>query len=133
MDTDILQIEGPRKLYTLNQKTRVFGPTMPPPRKENCETTSHIDIMELTQPQCGDDEREKERKKNRNKRRIQKRHKKVIVGYFLFFILELKFPDVLQESVVTYCMWCCHHLHAVSSSSLMKLLGETDIMSVSNK
>jgi hypothetical protein len=82
METHILQIEGPRKLHTLNQKTKVFGPTMPPPLKENCETTYHTDIMELTQPQSGDDERERERKKNRNKRRIQKRHNKVIVGYF---------------------------------------------------
>ncbi|PNF17431.1 hypothetical protein B7P43_G02964, partial [Cryptotermes secundus] len=77
METDILQIESPKKLHTLNQKTKVFGPTMPPTLKENCETTSHIDKMELTQPQSDDDdERKKERKKNRNKRRIQKRHKK---------------------------------------------------------
>lgn len=82
METDILQIEGPKKLHTLNRKTKVFGPTMPPRLNENCETTSHTVVMELTQPQSGDDERKKEKKKNRNKRRIQKRHKKVIVGYF---------------------------------------------------
>jgi hypothetical protein len=85
IDTDVLETEGPRKLCTLNQKTKVFGPAMLPPLKENCETTSHTDIMELTQHQIGEDDSDKERKKKRNKRRILKRHKKVIVAYFFHY------------------------------------------------
>jgi hypothetical protein len=85
IDTDVLETDGPRKLCTLNQKTKVFGPTMLPPLKENCETTSHVDIMELTQPQTGEDDRDKERRKKRNKRRILKRHNKVIVANFFHY------------------------------------------------
>jgi hypothetical protein len=78
IDTDVLE-------SSLNQKTKVFGPTMLPPLKENCETTSHVDIMELTQPQTDEDDRGKERKKKRNKRRILKRHNKVIVANFFHY------------------------------------------------
>jgi hypothetical protein len=79
METDIMETDDPRKLYTVNQRTKVFGPIMLPPLKENSETTSYV---EITQPQSGDDERENERKKNRNKRRIQQRNKRVIIAYF---------------------------------------------------
>jgi hypothetical protein len=85
LDTDVLEIESSRQLYTHNQKTKVFGPSVLPPLKENCETTSHIDIVGLTQSHGSDDDREKERKKKRNKRRILKRHKKVIVAFFSLY------------------------------------------------
>jgi hypothetical protein len=81
MEINTLETEDPRKLYTANQKTKVFGPAMLPPLKENSETTSCMEVIEPTQPQNGDDEKEAEQKKNRHKRRIRQRNKKVIVAY----------------------------------------------------
>jgi hypothetical protein len=39
IEIDILEVEDPKKLYTGNQKTKVFGPAMLPPLKGKSDTT----------------------------------------------------------------------------------------------
>jgi hypothetical protein len=77
METDTLETEDAEKISTANQKTKVFGPAMLPPLKENSETTSCVELTEPEQPQNNDEEKETDRKKNRNKRRLQQRNRKV--------------------------------------------------------
>lgn len=81
MEVDILDTEDPKKLYTTNQKTKVFGPVMLPPLKENSETTSSTGVVE---PHSSDEEKEVERKRNRNKRRTEQRNRKVTVAYYYY-------------------------------------------------
>lgn len=74
MEMDTLEID-PRHLRTCNQKTKVFGPVMLPLLEQKPETISQ---MEVTKPQCDDEEKEQEGKKNRNERRIRQRKKKAV-------------------------------------------------------
>jgi hypothetical protein len=80
METDILEAEDPKKLYTANQKIKVFGPAMLPPLKEDSEITPSTEVMEPTPPQSSD-EKAAEGKRKRNRRRIEQRNRKVTVAY----------------------------------------------------
>lgn len=84
METDTLETEGHRNLQMCNQKTKVFGPVMPPQLKQKPETTSHV---EVTKQQCDAEEKGREGKKKRNERRIQQRNKKVLYGSIVMFLL----------------------------------------------
>jgi hypothetical protein len=84
VETDTLETEDPTNLHMCNQKTKVFGPIMPPQLEKKPETTSHVEVKKL---QCGDEEKGREGKKKRNERRIQQRNKKVLYGSIVLFLL----------------------------------------------
>ena len=84
VETDTLETEDHRNLQLCNQKTKVFGPVMPPQLEQKPETTSHV---EVTEQQCDDKEKGREGKKRRNERRIQQRIRKVLYGSTVLFLL----------------------------------------------
>jgi len=77
MEADTSETEDHRNLQLFNQKTKVFGPVMPPQLKQKPETISHVEVRKQ---QCDDEEKGQEGKKKRNERRIQQRNKKVLYG-----------------------------------------------------
>jgi hypothetical protein len=100
MEMDTLEID-PRHLRTCNQKTKVFGPVMLPLLEQKPETISQ---MEVTKPQCDDEEKEQEGKKNRNERRIRQRKKKVFCGSIVLFLLIQYIKSSLSHSTpVKHC------------------------------
>ena len=83
METDTSETEDHRNLPMCNQKSKVFGPVMPPQVEQKPETTSHVQV---TKQQCDDEEKGREGKKKRNERRIQQRNKKVLYGNIMLFL-----------------------------------------------
>ncbi|XP_069702821.1 kanadaptin [Periplaneta americana] len=67
---EVMQVENPEHLSEDKHKTKVIGPTLPPPSE----------ILEPAHPDADDEskteEKSSERKKNRNKRRLQQRNEK---------------------------------------------------------
>ena len=84
MEADTSETEGHRHLQMCNQKTKVFGPIMPPQLEQGPETTSR---EEFTKQQCDDEEKGREGKKKRNERRIQQRNKKVMYRSIVLFLI----------------------------------------------
>jgi hypothetical protein len=80
-----METEDPTNLHVIcNQKTKAFGPVMPPQLEQKPETTSRVEVTKL---RCDDDEKVREGKKKRNERRIQQRNKKVLYGSIVLFLL----------------------------------------------
>ena len=101
METDTLETEDPINLRICNQKTKVFGPIMPPQFKQKPETTPHVEVTKL---QCDDEEKGREGKKRRNERRIQQRNKKVLYWRIVLFLLMQYTGSSLSHSTsVKYC------------------------------
>ena len=101
METDTLETEDHRNLQMCNQKTKVFGPVMPPQLEQKPETTLHV---EVTKQQCDDEEKGREGKKKRNERRIQQRNKKVLYGSIvLFLLIQYNRSSLSCSTPVKYC------------------------------
>lgn len=100
METDTLETEDQRNLPMHNQKTKVFGPVMPPQVEQKLETTSHV---EVTKQQCDDEEKGREGKRKRNERRIQQRKKVLYGNIMLFLSMQYIRSPLSHNTPVKYC------------------------------
>ena len=100
MEADTTETEDHRDLQMFNQKSKIFGPVMPPQLEQKPETIPH---MEVTKQRRDDEEKGREGKKKRNERRIQQRNKKVLYGSIVLFILMQVLTAHRSNIVSCYC------------------------------